>query len=1163
MGVLMRAIAALIERHCLRPRQAAVSALAVAVLALCPSPAGALATGGEHVYDPVLSLTGSGELVSKIDPIPDPGPEHPAEPFKNMTAVAVDPGGYTYVVNETKSPGPNPEGDTSSISYIDIFDPTGHFVTSIDNDYEPKSVAVDGSGVVYVWQKPAYGPTEEDRIVRYTPAVYPPTAVAGYSGPVTVRQEEGFETALAVDPATGHLFALDDLQGLTEYGSAAEGNPVIASHKGGRLEGGHSLTVDSRSDRLFVGNLCPTCGPSPSPQEPHVSVVDVFDLNGDFLEEITGSDTPAGGFGAIVGDVYPAVDETTGELLVADYFSEVPRMYRFVPKSGGGFEYVADPAMEKFEANEFSVIAVANSPGAPDARHVYLTANGSSHSHLFVFGPEPERGAPLVSDVSVSGVGSSDAVFSGSVNPRGFGSEYWFEYVSEQTYSQDVGMSGAGHGFDRASRSSATTLPAGAASSGVSVSVGGLSAGAVYEVRLVAANHCKDAEPEAVCVTDGEATRFATYPGAAVQSGCPNEALRVGVSAILPDCRAFELVSPADMNAREPEGEVSFGPGAFPTELVSPDGASVLFTTYGGALPGMETNGVIDGYEARRTSSGWVTSGAGMSGAESQSPHDGGASSDHEYWFWASQGGADSGSLVIEGKETHWVRLPDHSFRLVGEGPLGSDPQAEGRYIAPHGAHMIFTSARTLTEGASPAGVTSVYDRTPDGEVHVLSTLPDGTVSGAGAAVEYVDASTDGSAVAFTVTEGGVTTLYEHREGAATILVAQGSFPRVGLSADGSRIAFLNNGDVYSFDAASGTSTRIGSGGESTIVNASADGSHIYFVSPAVLSEDPGPVSGRLNFYAWDAESEAIGFIAVLEQSDMEEESHFGYGLRWWHAREAGGPQPARETSRVSADGSTIVFESHASLAGYQTGGHNEIYRYQSDGGGLTCVSCIPTLAAAAGDAHLQIGNGTSTLSYFAPLSTPGIAVSNLSEDGRLVFFQTPEPLLASDVDGVEDVYEWEAQGVGGCTREGGCVSLISSGHSNSPNYLFAATPSGSDVLFTTSDRLTPTDADPTSSIYDARIDGGFPPAAVVPCSAEECKGPLSAPPAAVELATHAAAQGNAQPPLSASSRRLRPPRHCAAARHKHRKGHRKKRKLACVRHHKHKPRHHRAGAAK
>jgi hypothetical protein len=86
-------------------------------------------------------------------------------------------------------------------------------------------------------------------------------------------------------------------------------------------------------------------------------------------------------------------------------------------------------------------------------------------------------------------------------------------------------------------------------------------------------------------------------------------------------------------------------------------------------------------------------------------------------------------------------------------------------------------------------------------------------------------------------------------------------------------------------------------------------------------------------------------------------------------------------------------------------------------------------------------------------------------------------------------VYEWEADGVGGCRVERGCVYLISSGRSAAASYLYAVNDSGADVFIETSDLLTGEDSEEAPSIYDARENGGFaPPTVAGECLGEGCQ---------------------------------------------------------------------------
>ena len=55
-------------------------------------------------------------------------------------------------------------------------------------------------------------------------------------------------------------------------------------------------------------------------------------------------------------------------------------------------------------------------------------------------------------------------------------------------------------------------------------------------------------------------------------------------------------------------------------------------------------------------------------------------------------------------------------------------------------------------------------------------------------------------------------------------------------------------------------------------------------------------------------------------------------------------------------------------------------------------------MTPASADAQLQ------DLEVLGPTSY----LHNLSEDGRRVFFETEEALVAADSDGINDIYEWQ-----------------------------------------------------------------------------------------------------------------------------------------------------------
>ncbi len=131
-----------------------------------------------------------------------------------------------------------------------------------------------------------------------------------------------------------------------------------------------------------------------------------------------------------------------------------------------------------------------------------------------------------------------------------------------------------------------------------------------------------------------------------------------------------------------------------------------------------------------------------------------------------------------------------------------------------------------------------------------------------------------------------------------------------------------------------------------------------------------------------------------------------------------------------------------------------------------------------------------------------------LSNVGRL-FFNSNDALVPQDVNGNEDVYEYEPQVIGSCSSgantgstvyeparsfegEGGkgesaagCVGLISSGTSLEESAFLEASENGEDVFFLSSARLQPQDLDNAFDVYDAHVCS-----AAVPCTS-----PVASPP--------------------------------------------------------------------
>jgi len=309
---------------------------------------------------------------------------------------------------------------------------------------------------------------------------------------------------------------------------------------------------------------------------------------------------------------------------------------------------------------------------------------------------------------------------------------------------------------------------------------------------------------------------------------------------------------------------------------------------------------------------------------------------------------------------------------------------------------------------------------------------------------------------------------------------------------------------TYDFDLETGTLTYLPNVAGEIIVTDS-DGSSFAFVRPGVGGE---PAELDL----WSA-GPGGGSITPVTQLPGGATS--------------GGQHTARNTvyvsvARMSSDGSVLVFATNTILpGGFNSGGQEEIYRYEASANALGCVSCPPHGVTPTGNVSM------SPLQYSEqtkPYPTRGMVDERgISSDGDRIFFDTPDPLVPQDkntgatIQGPEgpqpqgrDVYEWE----------NGVVYLISAGKSAFSSYFLDSSENGDDVFFATAEGLVPGDTDGAYDAYDARVPhpGDNPPAAAVPCEGAVCQGPPRVPsPLAAPGSATFSGLGNPAPELSAA----------------------------------------------
>jgi hypothetical protein len=351
-----------------------------------------------------------------------------------------------------------------------------------------------------------------------------------------------------------------------------------------------------------------------------------------------------------------------------------------------------------------------------------------------------------------------EATLRGKVDPEGLATKYHFKYLTEQEYEDNGGT------FEGARTTTMEELAPGAGFVPVEAPLVGLDEGVEYRFRLGAENAAGPAEDEGTFETLQRKT----------SSPCANAAYRFGLAVNLPDCRAYELVTPGQTDGLTPEAATY---GGSPSQGVNNwltvqhgKGAGERLTYFTeGTLSGFEGNGVLDGYRATRGAEehppgGWQSTLFSPSYAESapsllKTPNQLGVAPDQLYSVWE----------ITDGVETFPETLPSGTylrsptgFEALGRGELGTDPEALRDYLSAGGAHAIFSSKSELDPEAPPAPNAALYDRKAgSSNAHVLTLPPDSAseeeeVEFTAALrskeqASYRGASEDGATVAFKV----------------------------------------------------------------------------------------------------------------------------------------------------------------------------------------------------------------------------------------------------------------------------------------------------------------------------------------------------------------------------------------------------------------------------
>ncbi len=607
--------------------------------------------------------------------------------------------------------------------------------------------------------------------------------------------------------------------------------------------------------------------------------------------------------------------------------------------------------------------------------------------------------APIeVSAIYATGVGADTATLNAEVNPLGIPASGYFEYVDDAAYEAD--LEGGGDGFAVAIRApdtaaGAAPLDFGASEDDIvvhSAPLYPLSAGTTYHYRLVSTNtFLSEPAPSAL----GMLWTFAA-PGA---QSCPaNEAFRTGPSALLPDCRAYEMVSPLDKS----NGDVivlkelqSHLPAVLNQSATS--GGRLAYGSMR-AFPDSQSSPTTVQYIASRDADGWSNHSISSPIDKAIEPK---VSFDTEFRAFSKDlceswltpfadptlaPGALPGFYNIYRRRDQDCGGPAYEAltTMAPEHLLGAAFETEIQGVSADGETLVFVANDSFVGSGAPAnavGKSQLYARS-GGELRFLCVLPGGAptsepcVAGgdknAGGGKNYRKVTVAGALSAdgrrvFWTAPGAPGRIYVREnpfgEGAecsdptapCTVAVSKAAEKTAGTSGsrwwaaadDGSAAIFTTGGRLYEFDVDSATTSLIAEG-VAGVVGASQDASRVYFVSTKALSgEEENGVGdkaeeGKPNLYLHeDGEgSGTLRYIGTLAGGDVSLEPGIAKDSLI-------SIEPGTHNARVSPDGRHLAFMSEAPLTGADNTDASSAARCGAPGG--ICDSEVYLYDAAAG----------------------------------------------------------------------------------------------------------------------------------------------------------------------------------------------------------------------
>jgi DNA-binding beta-propeller fold protein YncE len=864
----------------------------------------------------------------------------------SFVPIAVGPDGTLYV------------GDSASGSNrVQEFDPSGAFIKQLVVDglgaERVEAIAVDSSGNFYIAHSGATG-----AVRKYDPAGALEEAW-GESGKVN---PSGNIVALALDP-TGELFIADS----------------------GGVHAPQILRYDptGAKDLVFFGGGTLQTRP--------VALAFRHSAGGDlFAAEAGEVSEPA----RVVQLALPP----PGPLLVPGSAKASPvgsiratLRVEFNPEGKAGkakFQYITKRKYEE-DGNSFGGGTVETSFSAPTpadfATHTVSATNVCDSAHpleLTCLTPEtvyyfraiaswvpPEVGTvtgekaefttrpPVEIGASWSTeVGTGAATLHAEVNPFGVTASGRFEYVDDTHFKSEGGFAsthtetstGVIHFGNGEKPVAGATL------------ISGLQPATTYHYRLRA--------EDTFGATEGAESTLRTFTLPGPQPSCTNKQFRTGASAALPDCRAYELVSPLDKNNGDIITRINVT--GYPTNLdqsaatVPGRGLGFTYSSYH-AFADPKSAPYTSQYMATRHEvgegeEGWQTE--SIDSLRSSPSFLESIELENEYKAFSAD--LSNGWLVQETEPTLAPCAPagfaDLYRRQSADGALATlscvKPKLSSKVYLPElegssadGSSAVFrvddaltadASSATTGTGAETRPIYQTYESSGAGQLHLISVLPSGLPSGvdssAGTAFSTTipnhnreqivaeSVSSDGQRVFWSTAGAGPIYLRENatseqsldgscdEPGRACTIAASEGKPAYFQAAtpEGNKVLYKvsagpSQGDLDEYDIGAETVNLIAKGVQGNILGASANLSRVYFASTKASAQ--AKLEGAIEGEpnVYLAEAGASRFVGTLSSTGSEPDTENQFGSPI-------ATKPISHTARVSANGASLVFMSNS-----------------------------------------------------------------------------------------------------------------------------------------------------------------------------------------------------------------------------------------------------------